>query len=169
MDALLETGLPSGFSEVKRTPETLLVTHKDLPWFRQDSRLDLMRVTLRETGAGDFYYCSSFGSDESLVKAARSLSEKQSIHANSMLYSRLHDLVLTQNHHWKRVDNSKVDRTIWYTGNESGQRVYAVRFDNVGSIPVIMRIAVCDKAQQERVLSVLTDATRKHIKQLGKL
>jgi len=41
--------------------------------------------------------------------------------------------------------------------------------NNIGGKPVIIRIALCDKTDQGKVLGVLTDESYSHLKKIGRI
>lgn len=168
MDNITESGLPSGFKDVQRREQTLNVPREEIPWLETSERVHLAKVTLQ--GTNGIFYLGSMIRGEVLVHAADQLDPHRSRIANHLLYSQLPELIT-------KGFNSRVDiirdpvteKPIYYLGNPGGQRVYFMRFDNIEGVPVIIRIAVCDKARQLQVLRVLTTWSSARIKATGKL
>lgn len=160
--------LPSGFEEVRRTDQRLELTKADLPWLPEEkTAIPLVRIRLE--GGNEFYLGSAI-KEKRLRIAANQLDQHRSQLTNSLLYSHVPDLVIRGHNPYIRiVNNARSERPIYYVGNRGGQRVYFARFDKLQGIPVIIRIAVCDKNMEEVVLSVITIASHKRIKQSSKL
>lgn len=162
--------LPSGFESVVATPKKLEVTPQDLRWLEKEEKVNLVLVTLGTSSQQQFYF-GSLIRGKKLVESANQLTEGQERNANNLLYARLPDMIQRgYSPHSNTLSNPFTrQRPIIYFANPGGQRVYVVRFGEIEGIPAIIRIAVCDKAQQAKVLSVLTNSSHKEAKQKGRL
>lgn len=163
-------GLPSGFEKVRRSEQQLVVDKKDLPWLDGESlSISLAEITLAGSDRQRFFYGSAILGKE-LLEAANQLDEHRSRIANNLLYSHLPEFIRSNNHPYiKLVHDPVTERPIYNVYNKGGQRVYFMRFDKLQGIPVIIRVAVCDKDRQAQVLRVISTRSHKAIKHLGKL
>ena len=161
--------LPSGFKEVRRSGQILVISQEDLPWLGQQSlAVSLAEITLVGGGEKFLYGSAIYGKD--LVDAAGQLDEQRSTVANQLFYSHLPEFIRKGCHPYiKGVDSRLTDRPIYNVYNRGGQRVYFMRFDRLQGLPVIIRIAVCDKAREIQVLGVITGSSHKTIKKSSKL
>lgn len=164
----LRRGLPSGFKESRISEEKLTVTTKELPWLRKTEKIPLALITLSDTAGQKFYFGSIVRGK--LAQAAAELTSDQNRYADSLLYTYLPDFVRRRLDFISRLSNRVTINPIYYVGNDQGQRVYFMESsDKIKEMPVIMRIAVCDKAQQDEVLSVLTTTSRSFSKARSRL
>lgn len=163
-------GLPSGFEKVRRSEQSLIVSQKDFPWLAQESRsISLVEITLAGSDNQRFFYGSAILGKE-LTEAADQLDKHRSKIANNLLYSHLPEFIRSGSHPYiKLVHDPVTERPIYNVYNKGGQRVYFMRFDKLQGIPVIIRVAVCDKDRQAQVLGVFTTQSHKVIKQVSRL
>lgn len=166
MDQISE--LPSGFSEVRHTDQVIALTQAEIPWFgRNEEIIPLVRVNVR--GGGNFYLGSAIR-EKRLTQAANQLDEHRSRITNNLLYSHLPDFIVKgYNPAVTLVDDARSEKPIFYVGNKGGQRVYFMRLDKLQGIPVIIRMAVCDKSMEDVVLGVMTTNSHKRIKHVSRL
>lgn len=159
---------PSGFKEVRNSEQVLALSQKKLPWLDKDFNVPLVEVTL----AGDskkFFYGSSINGNRKLVDAANYLDEARSRVVNNLFASHIPTFIREGHHPYIKMLQDRVsEKPIYVIHNKSGQRVYFMRLDELMGLPAIIRVAVCDKAQQLEVLKVLT-RDQKHMKARSKL
>jgi hypothetical protein len=161
--------LPTAFEAVENIGETFLVGNHVLPWLSNEQEIPLVRVRL--AGTGQVFHFGSAIRGKRLQDAATALDERRNRVVDQLFYSRIPDLITSGFAHSAKVlENRTTDDPIYYFGNKSGQRVYFMKFNGEQrELPLILRIAVCDKANQSDVLSVLTTQDRKRIKYKGRL
>ncbi|MBI2314802.1 hypothetical protein HYU93_01965 [Candidatus Daviesbacteria bacterium] len=169
--------LPDGFRKVVPDMVKLPLTIGKIPWLKEgnggtgngDTTISLALVTLSDTGNRQFYL-GSYIRHRVLLEATENLTGEQSDSVNQLFYSCLPDIVRNNyNPKVKTVENPHGGVSIFYRGNRAGQRAYFMRFDSINGLPVIVKVAVCDKERQGLVLSVLTTQEHKNIKKLGGL
>ncbi len=165
--AEFKKGLPSGFKETRMSDQRLLISNMDLPWLKKTEEIPLAMVTLSDTEGQKFYYGSIVRGK--LAQVAAQLTREQNKHADTLLYTYLPDFIKRKSSFIKTIKNQITNRPICYLGNVAGQRVYFIEFGRVNDTPVIIRIAVCDKAKQDEVLAVLTTQPRSIIKGKSRL
>lgn len=171
--------LPSGFEQVVQMKEgaghlVFKPTLENMPWLQSwltepGSKLEVNLVRITLTGSHEQLLFGSFIKGDVLTKAAQQLDEHRKTIADALLYTHIPEVV-RQNYsnHVSVLINQVSDKPIFYFANKGGQRVYFMRFQS-GDLPVIIRIAICDKSNQIAVLGELTDESHKRIKYLGKL
>lgn len=144
------------------------IRKEDLPWLdQQEVRVSLGKISL-PGGISFFYGDMVYG--KKLTEAKSQLDEHRKRIADNLLFSHLPGFVRDGYHPYiKQVDGRVTHRPIYNVYNKGGQRVYFMRFDTLQGIPVIIRIAVCDKAREDEVLSVITSRSHKVIKQKSRL
>lgn len=163
--------LPSGYETVSRGPR-IIVPRTEIPWLdKEEESIQLARIKI--VGGQDFYL-GSIIRGKKLTAAANALDEHRSRISNNLLNTAIAEYIRTGfNPSIKIVDNKITRNNIYYTGNQGGQRVYFMRMDKFlrpgDKLPIIVRIASCDKAQQNDVLSVITSSTHRQNKRLGRL
>lgn len=164
---------PKAFAKVTGEPkegmsaprETLTLTPDTIPWIREARVVNLARVTLESGNA--FLLGNMIEGD--LKIAANALDKHRSEICNNLFYTNIPDVIDQQYSETVSVlTNHRTRDRIYYMGNPGGQRVYFMRFSQ-GDTPVILRIAVCDKAQQLDVLRVISNDSIKQIKKRGRL
>lgn len=160
--------IPSGFSEVRSSDQILRLTRAEMPWLTSDREdIPLAKISLK--GGGAFYLGSAIR-DKRLIQAADALDKRRSEMTNSLFYTHIPDFVNTgRGPYISLLGNSRSEKPIFYIGNKSGQRVYFMPFDRLQGIPVIIRVAACDKNTEGVVLGVLTTSSHKWIKHSSKL
>lgn len=169
-----EQTLASGFQEqgVEHIKERLHVTRKDIPWLpkgTEEEDINLVRVPL--VGGGEFYF-GNFIREDRLLRAAHALDangQNKSQICNNILYSRLPTFIREGSHPGVRpVDERKTRWAMYEAGNRDGERVFffRTRLDKLQDTSVIIRIAVCDKSMEAKVvLPVITYSSKKRAKQ----
>lgn len=162
----LTAELPVSAKEVTRSNSAITLSRADLPWLPAEN----VRVPLVNFAANgrEFLFGSEI-SDKDLVKAASHLDAHRSEICNNLLHTHLPEFAEGYSEHVKVVANHRSRQPIFYAGNKGGQRVYFMRFGKIDGKPVIVKVAVCDKARQEDVLVVLTGQSRRQIKGSSKL
>lgn len=152
---------PTKIREAERTDFKVRIHKEDLPWL-PDSHHEVHLVRMR-IGSDQFLFGSAI-QGRSLVEAAQQLDKHRSEITNNMLYTHLPQFSEGYNPHVKLLSNSRTKQPVFYIGNRGGQRVYFMRFGKMDNIPVIVKIAACDKADQIDVLGVLTTLSRSQLK-----
>lgn len=167
--AVMEPPVPSGFEKVENPKQSLAVGREDIPWLDRDSaQIPLSQVTLR--GDGQKFFYGDFICGKKLNRAAGQLDEHRRTIANNLFDSHIPDFIRYGHHPYiKSVSDRVTEKPIYNIHNKGGQRVYFMRFDRLQGIPVVVRVAVCDKDRQGDVLSTLTAQSHKAIKQRGRL
>lgn len=156
---------PTKLREVDRTDYSYRLDKSDLPWLDAEShQVSLVRMRV---GASVFLFGSAINSKR-LVDAASELDEHRSEITNNLLYTHLPQFAEGYNPHVTMLENSSTRLPIFYVKNNGGQRVYFMRFGRLDNMPIIIRIAACDKASQTEVLSTLTTMSRRMVRQLSK-
>src|SRR3989344_2017201 len=164
MEAVAEA--PRKTPEVARTGKSITIRKEDIPWLETPAhKVEL--VTMRH-GSVEFLFGSAIQSKR-LREAARQLDGHRSDICNNLLYSHLPQY--SEGFHPKvtPVKNSVTRQPMFEIGNKGGQRVFFMRFGKIEGKPVIVKIAVCDKARENKVLSQITTESRKSIKQSARL
>ena len=147
--------------ETERTDFKVGIHKSDLPWLPEnyhESNLVQIRI-----GTSRFLFGSAV-KGQLLTEAAQQMDEHRSEIANQLLHTHLPQFAEGYNPHVKVVDNPKTRQPIFYVGNKGGQRVYFMRFGNLDRMPVIVKVAACDKAREVDVLAEITTDSRKQIK-----
>ncbi|MBI2051990.1 hypothetical protein HYT33_04505 [Candidatus Roizmanbacteria bacterium] len=167
VDVITETkGIPAGYEKVRRGRK-LKITKDELPWLpEKEEAIKLFLVEIR--GGGSFFLGSAVRGKR-LLEAANQLDERRNRVVDNMLHTVLPGFIRDKHHPAVRpIEYARTSRPIQVTGNESGQRAYFMRFPDIGGKPVIIRLAVCDKARQEHVLAELsTESITQIIKKRG--
>lgn len=157
--------IPSGYSEVSHGL-TAQIGPEQIPWLEGQRSITLARFVPQ---GGREFYIGHAVSGKRLIRAAEKLGEHRSGLVDNMFYAALPEY--TNNGYSpavRTVVNSVGDIRINYLANPGGQRVYFVRADKLlgdeNRIPVIVKVAVCDKSDQVEVLTVLTNKDRSVLK-----
>ncbi len=77
-----------------------------------------------------------------------------------MLYSHLPQFAEGFNPNVYMLKNAASRMPIFYLKNGTGERVYFMRFGKIDNMPVIVKIAACNKAQEPKVMGVIADESR---------
>lgn len=156
--------LPTGFQEVRKEGTRLKLTTAEIPWLPKDEEIELALITMNDTNRSKLYLGSAVRG-KNITAATNSLDKHQSEIANNILYSHLPDIAQSGIIRFaNRLVNSITDRPVMYLGNKSGLRIYFMQFGNIQSMPVVIKIASCDKQSQPNVLNVLTSQPYKNAK-----
>lgn len=157
---------PRKSPEVKRGGHFITINQSDIPWLETPAhKVEL--VTMRH-GSVEFLFGSAIQSKR-LLEAAKQLDEHRSEICNNLLYSRLPQYAEGFHPKVTTLKNTVTRQPIFEIGNNGGQRVFFMRFGKIESRPVIVKVAVCDKATEDKVLSVLTTDSKKFIKRSARL
>ena len=150
-----------------QTPETkginfsLKINNTEIPWLPTESHI--VRLIKMKGATGHFLFGSAI-QGKALVEAAQQLDSHRSDITNNLMYTHIPPYAEGFNPHVKIVENPRTNQPIFYVGNKGGQRVYFLRFGRIDNMPVIVRIAACDKATQREVLSTITTTSRRNLK-----
>src|SRR5579884_1538442 len=142
------------FPEVEQGKK-LSISREQIPWMRDENEeLSLVKIT---TDEGQEFYLGSLVTGKKLIDVANQLSPEQNEIANGIFYRALPDIIHNRTNRFIRpIREPKTEEKIMYVHNIPGQRVYYIRFGQEDGIPVIIRLAVCNKAQEDDVLSVIS-------------
>ena len=153
--------LPSGYAETMHIDEKVVLGKNVLPWLTgPDYEVNVVDCTLQS--GKHFLLASAVGSHPALIDAAMSLDRVQNNAVNNMFYSRIPEIA--EKGYSPSVDsvpNPITPYSLMVMRNPAGQRVYFARL-LIGSIledqygPTIVRLAVCDKNKQAKVMNVLS-------------
>ncbi len=158
-------GIPSGYSEVSHGL-TAQVGPEQIPWLESQRQITLAKFVPQ---GGREFYLGHAVSGRKLLRAAQRLDEHRSTLVDNMFYASLPQYAETGFSPAVRgVVDAVGNRRINYFANPGGQRVYFMRMDDIlgpeNDVPVIVKVAVCDKSDQADVLSVLTIKDKKYLK-----
>src|SRR3990167_10127313 len=160
------TEAPRKTPEVQRGSHSIRINQNDIPWLETPThRVEL--VTMRH-GSVEFLFGSAIQSKR-LLEAARQLDGHRSDICNNLLYSHLPAYAEGFHPRISTVTNVRTRQPIFEIGNKGGQRVFFMRFGRIEGRPVIVKVAVCDKARENKVLSQITTESKKYIKQSARL
>lgn len=158
---------PIRLREVERTDFRVRLQKSAVPWLPEEyyeTHLVKMRV-----GSNQYLFGSAIRG-RSLVDAANQLDAHRSQICNNLLYTHLPSYAEGFNPHATILKNSRAVFPTFEIRNKGGQRVFFMRLaDNLDNMPVIVKIAACDKATENQVLSTITTASKKSIKRSAKL
>lgn len=157
--------LPSGYESVRQLDEPGLIGPETLPWAREILRLPIAECRLQS--GETFYLASAVSAHSDLQKAAEGMSEDQRQSTDNMFYSRLPEYIQRGfSVAIEKVPKPTTKETLLAAKNIAGQRVYFARFDllldtedkdtNPQTLPVIVRLAACDKNRQKLVMKHLS-------------
>lgn len=152
--------MPTKLREVERTDFQVRIGKDELPWFPEDNDVHLVKI---KVGISKFLFGSSVQS-KGLVDIASKLDSHRSNIANNLLQTHLPQFSDGFNPHVRTLNQTVTRHPIFYVSNNGGQRVFFMRFGKIDNMPVIVRIAVCDKTDQVKTLKILTNESKKHLK-----
>lgn len=165
--------LPPNVIERKPPEEFLLLTENELPWINGQHRIQLELMTLAESDRLKFYCADLLAlsppvGHPKLIKAREKLARDHHLkEIDRMFFTTMPGFV--RNGHDRNIKTvespvtkkpGRGGRQIYYRGDKQGLRVYFMRFDNRGNIPVIIRIAVADKSNERDVYRVISTEER---------
>lgn len=156
--------LPPGVQSSELYRDHFELDSTTLPWLQGPFDVSIVRCVVNENT--DYLLASAIGSHRKLEEAANGLTPHQSGIVNNMFYSRLAAFA----QHGSAVNtidtmpNPATSFPIRVMRNRGGQRAYfGVPLLPVGGsgelVPVVLRLGVCDKKLQARVMQVLSSAT----------
>ncbi len=154
--------LPSGYAGTKQLDKSVVLGKDILPWLSgPDYKVTVVDCSLQS--GRHFLIASAVGSHPSLIEAATSLDKVQNNSVNNMFYSRIPEII--EKGYSPSVDSIPSPVTTYdlkVMRNPAGQRVYFARLLIGASLenqygPTIVRLAVCDKNKQAKVMKVLSD------------
>jgi len=158
---------PAKLRESERTDFRVRLQRSEVPWLPEEyyeAHLVRMRV-----GSSQFLFGSAIRSQK-LIDAANQLDAHRSQICNNLIYTHVPSYADGYNPHIKLVKKSRAIFPTFEIGNKGGQRVFFMRLaDNLDNMPVIVKIAVCDKAQEKQVLATITTDSKKSIKKTARL
>ena len=153
--------------ETERTDLKVRLEKSAVPWLPEEyfeTHLVRMRV-----GSSQFLFGSAIRG-RALVDAANQLDTHRSQICNNLINTHLPSHTDSFNPHVRRVKNSRAIFPTFEIGNPGGQRVFFMRLaDSFDRLPVIVKIAVCDKARENQVLATITTDSKKSIKKSARL
>lgn len=154
-----EPNLPSGYQRVEQLDTPSLLTPDHLPWLQTDQEFSTVRCTL--TSGKSFLLASAVGTHKDLISAAANMNDHQDRNTNNMFYSRVAGFV--ENNYTPSAQVNTITDTsgipTYCLRNAGGQRAYF----GVVKAPhsddrLIVKIAMCDKEHQGKVMRVIADS-----------
>lgn len=149
--------VPTKVRETERTDFKVRLHRNDIPWLPEDHH-DVHLVQMR-LGKGQFLFGSAV-KGKTLVSAAEQMGSQKSEKANRMLYSHLPQFADGFNPNVVMVKNAVTRQPIFYLKASTGERVYFMRFGKIDNMPVIVKIAACNKTQESKVMAAITSESR---------
>lgn len=165
------SNLPPGIKESIPSDHLFTFTIKDIPWLEQkEVKVPLELVTEEGTDGQKFFY-ADFIHGKDLLEAEYQLVKQQGKSADNLFFSHIGEFLRRGGRHpyIKLIHDPKTDKPIYCAYNDSGPRVYFMRFDRIEGIPIIIHIATCDKERQIQVLTTISNWSGKQVKRLGKI
>ena len=158
---------PIKLRETERTDARFRLQKSEVPWLPEEyyeAPLVRMRV-----GSSQFLFGSAIRG-QALVDAANQLDSHRSQICNNLIHTHVPSYAEGYNPHVTLVKNSRAKFPTFEIRNKGGQRVFFMRLaDNLDNMPVIVKIAVCDKAREKQVLTTITTDSKKSIKKSARL
>lgn len=158
---------PVKLREAERTDAKVRLQKSEVPWLPgeyYEAHLTRMRI-----GSSQFLFGSAIRG-RALVDAANQLDTHRSQICNNLIDTHVPSYVGGFNPHVRLVRNSRARFPTFEIGNKGGQRVFFIRLaDSFDNLPVIVKVAVCDKARENQVLSTITTDSKKSIKKSARL
>lgn len=141
----------------------VLITREEMPWLRAGEKREIPLAQVKLMDGTVFLLGNAVrGRFQEITEESFGRDEKGNQTANNLLYARISDFLHDRSNHLVHTIQRPVSgRKIHYVGNKDGVRVYFMRFDDRGELPVIIRIGACaNKNQEFKVLKVIsTDRT----------
>lgn len=165
------TNSPLGIKERIPFNQGLSVDRTEIPWLEtSEVNVPLELMTLATTKGEQFLY-GSLIQGKKLKEALKQIVDANQLRsADDALLVQLSEFAQTRSFKdCQKVHNRRTKKEILETGNQDGQRVYFIRFDNIQNIPVIIRIAAGNKTKMKEIFSVITNQTRRDTRRMGKL
>lgn len=158
---------PVRFRETERTDLKVGLQKSKVPWLPEEYyEIPLVKMRI---GSTQFLFGSAIRS-QSLIDAANQLDSHRSQICNNLIYTHLPSYVEGFNPRVRQVKNRRAAFPTFEIGNNGGQRVFFMRLaDSFDNMPVIVKIAACDKSTEGQVLATITTDTKKTIKKTARL
>lgn len=159
--------LPSGYISAEQLQANAFVDQRALPWLDEPYGLSIANCGIE--GGKTFLVASAIGSHPRLIAAAEGMTDKQRHITDNMFYARIASYI--ESGYASNVETLPKAVTtfpIHVMRNNGGQRVYfgVPRLDIAGDdVPVVLRLAVCDKNKQSEVMKVLSASSPREIRQ----
>jgi hypothetical protein len=167
-----QPNLPSGYISAEQLPAPLQLGHDMLPWIGEGetAAINLTRCTL--TSGVEFLVGSALKTHDRLAKAAQGMNEQQQRNCDNMFYSRVAGYIEggLQSSNVENMPDTAAPFAIKVLRNNGGQRVYFGLFTTpgTGDLPVVLRLAACDKERQVQVMKIISGKTDRSIRRLAK-
>lgn len=150
--------LPSGFLIAERAIASFCVGQDILPWCTDDPTIDLVRV---QTRSGKIFIGSCVVGDlEDYAEAAQNFSSA----TDKNFYSLAHKIIQNQFTSLPRIQSTSAPYPIYYS-KTNNFRVYVMHvpsnrlgFLGRDSAGLLLRVAVCLKSNEEKVLKIISDS-----------
>lgn len=140
---------------------------EDLPWLNEPVELTAAAVTMKDETCPPFLVASALGTSDRLVDAAQGMTEGQRENTDNMFWSRIGNFVKDGYHpRIETMPKPSTEEPIHVMRNNGGQRVYFTFRKTDEGMPVVVRLAVCDKNKQKQVMKMLSGATDKENRRL---
>ncbi len=144
--------------------QIISLTEEQLPWLEDETLVELDEIAFAGTDNIRCYYAQLIESKR-LRKSELALTAGQQQQLDKLLLAHLPSYLRNQPDALRHmVEGSVTDSPLLYIKNPKGLRVYFTRLAAIDAVPVILKLGVCHKAQQEAVLGVFTTDTRKQRK-----
>lgn len=160
-----ETNLPSGFISAEQLHQPLTLDETVLPWLKEPTQVSVARCEL-EGGKG-FYLASAIGTNRRLVDAAEAMNNHQKRITDNLFYSHIPGYIESGfANNVETMPNQATSFAIHVMRNRGGQRVYfgmpRLSLDKKSEpVPVVLRLGVCDKKEQDDVMKVLSNESKR--------
>jgi hypothetical protein len=154
--------IPSGYTEVTRHSEQLVLGPESIPWLDEPAKFDMVLCKLQ--GGSEFLLASALKTHDELMDNAEAMTEQQSESSNNMFYSRVAGYIQNGNNSplVETFPNPATSFPIKVLRNKSGQRVYfGVMKDEASDRTIVLKLGACDKNKQDNVTGVLTSSSRR--------
>lgn len=159
-DQQVEVKLPPAVEKSGKSEELpALVTSEEMPWLRAGEKREIPLARVKLIDGTVFLLGNAVrGRFQEITEESFSRDEEGNQRANNLLYARISDFLHRRSNHLVHTIQHPVSsRKIHYVGNKDGVRVYFMRFDDRGGVPVIIRIGACTNKNQEfKVLKVIS-------------
>lgn len=158
---------PIALRETERTDHNVRLLKAEVPWLPEDyCDTNLVKVRIGKTQ----FFLGSAIKGRALVDSANQLDTHRNKICDNLLNTHLPSHIEGSNPHIKRVKNARSKFPTFEIGNRGGQRVFFMRVaDSLDKFPVLIRVAVCDKATERYVLSTITTDSIKTINRVARL
>lgn len=152
--------LPPGYETVKRNGKSVRLGEQELPWLNGKEEIKVPLVEVKLAGGKRFLLGSAVSSHNTLVEEASQVANKPGGQekANAVFYHAARLVIEGDPKNVARLQHPVSDKPTYYGKALTGERTYFIKVDDIDGIPVIIKVASCDKNGQARVLRVISEA-----------